>query len=406
MKEIGRLRLKFILYNMLIVTAVIGVTFGALVSVVRQKGDRESGLALERGLSGGEEELLAEPGSSVRIPYFSVLVEPDGRVVTKAGYDPFFPDAEFRERMALLGMQAEEADGVLSGYHLRFLRREQPEGHLLVFVDTSYGDSLRSGILRHGGLACAGIWIVFLGLSCLFSGWAVKPVRDSVRQQKRFIADASHELKTPLTVITADAALLAQRCSGLSEETDRWLSHINQECAAMKKLVESLLLLAKGDACAEGKRARERLDLSGLVTEKALVFDPLFFQEGKQLETRVEEGIFVMGEGGQLAQLIQALLDNAVKYGAEGGLTEVRLERCGKKAARIWVNSQGPEIPKEKRALLFQRFYRGDPARETDGSFGLGLAIAGEAARRHGGKMGVEYKDGMNCFYAVLPLAR
>lgn len=174
----------------------------------------------------------------------------------------------------------------------------------------------------------------------------------------------------------------------------------------MKKLVESLLLLAKGDACAEGKRARERLDLSGLVTEKALVFDPLFFQEGKQLETRVEEGIFVMGEGGQLAQLIQALLDNAVKYGAEGGLTEVRLERCGKKAARIWVNSQGPEIPKEKRALLFQRFYRGDPARETDGSFGLGLAIAGEAARRHGGKMGVEYKDGMNCFYAVLPLAR
>ena len=112
MKEIGRLRLKFILYNMLIVTAVIGVTVGALVSVVRQKGDRESGLALERGLSGGEEDL---PGSSMRIPYFSVLVEPDGRVVTKAGYDPFFPDAEFRERMALLGMQAEEADGVLSG---------------------------------------------------------------------------------------------------------------------------------------------------------------------------------------------------------------------------------------------------------------------------------------------------
>lgn len=435
MKEIRRLRRKFIIYNMLIVTAVIGITFAALVLVLQSRGDEEGRMILERAVEQPGERLIFDAVPQVRLPYFSVLVTENGEVIMREGAYNSFPGTAYLEQLAILGMAAEADDGILDGYQLRYLRVEQPSGHLLVFADTSYGDTVRNALLRYGGLTCAAIWLVFLGLSFLFSHWAVRPIARSMRLQKQFVADASHELKTPLTVITANAELLQERCAGLPGEAERWLSNINQECRDMRALVESLLLLAKGDTWTKRKESWKVFSFSELVTEKLLIFEPLIFQEGKELRYEVADDVMVKGDAAQLGQLVKVLLDNAVKYaesipvktGAAGtGQTgagaagtdraredgagvsahvEVRLETAGHGRARLWVNSEGEPIPKEKRTLIFQRFYRDEKVRASRAGYGLGLAIAGEIAANHHAAIGVEYRDGMNCFYVNLHTA-
>lgn len=422
MKEISRLRRKFIIYNMLIVTAVIGITFAALVFVLQSRGDEESRMILERAVEQPGERLIFDAVPQVRLPYFSVLVTEKGEVIMREGAYNSFPGAGYLEQLALLGMAAEADDGILDGYQLRYLRVEQPAGHLLVFADTSYGDTVRDALLHYGGLACAAIWLVFLGLSFLFSHWVVRPIAQSMRLQKQFVADASHELKTPLTVITANAELLQERCAGLPGEAKRWLSNINQECRDMRTLVESLLFLVKGDTRTKRKESWKVFSFSDLVTEKLLIFEPLIFQEGKELHYEVADDVMVKGDAAQLGQMVKVLLDNAVKYadgtsaatdseGTDqaradrtdgGGRVEVRLEPAGRGRARLWVNSEGEAIPKEKRTLIFQRFYRDEKVRAARAGYGLGLAIAGEIAANHHAAIGVEYRDGMNCFYVNL----
>ena len=132
MKEISRLRRKFIIYNMLIVTAVIGITFAALVCVLQSRGDEESRLILERAVEQPGERLIFDAVPQVRLPYFSVLVTENGEVIMRDGAYNSFPGAGYLERLALLGMAAEADDGILDGYQLRYLRVEQPAGHLLV----------------------------------------------------------------------------------------------------------------------------------------------------------------------------------------------------------------------------------------------------------------------------------
>ena len=417
MKEISRLRRKFISYNMLIVTAVIGITFTALILVLRSRGDEEGRLILERAVEQPGERLIFDAVPQVRLPYFSVLVTENGEVIMRESAYNSFPGMGYLEQLAFLGMAAKADNGILDGYQLRYLRVEQPSGHLLVFADTSYGDTVLDAVLRYGGLACAVIWLLFLGLSFLFSHWVVRPIAQSLRLQKQFVADASHELKTPLTVITANAELLQERCAGLPEEADRWLEHINQECRDMRALVESLLLLAKGDTWTKRKESWETFSFSDVLTEKLLVFEPLFYQAGKELQFEVADDVFVKGDASQLGQLVTVLLDNAVKYASgtadeageagedragSAGRVEVRLEPAGRGRAKLWVNSEGEPIPKEKRTLIFQRFYRDERVRASRTGYGLGLAIASEVAAKHHAAIGVEYRDGMNCFYVSL----
>lgn len=398
MKEISRLRLKFICYNMLIVTAVIGITFCAVAFIMEKRVGAQGSQALAKVVSQEEHPLIFTTLSSAKNPYFSVMVGEDGMVTPwDRGFEAF-PGQDFLEQLAFLGMAGEEDSGILEGYHLRYLRVSRPAGYMIAFADTSYEDSLRSGVMKYGALACAGIWLGFLVLSYFFSRWAVRPVEESIRMQKQFVADASHELKTPLTVITANTELLSEQYTGISPEADKWLEHIMEECREMRSLVESLLLLAKNDALAPKKGIFRVFSLSDLVMEKVLTFEPVFYQEEKRLEYQLDEAVRMFGDPEQMGQLIKALLDNAVKYSLPKGKTVVKLEAAGRRWARLWVNSQGEAIPDEKRSLIFRRFYRGDRARSSSG-YGLGLAIAAETAGKHRAKIGMEYREGMNCFY-------
>ncbi|MCB7319177.1 sensor histidine kinase [Lacrimispora sp. 210928-DFI.3.58] len=403
MKEIDRLRWKFMFYNMLIVTAVIGVTFCCAALLVKKRGRQEINAVLSQAVE--YQDLHGrqwQDPEQTRVPHFSVLVQPDGVIVLQDGAYHSFPDQEFLESVVFLGMDGGQETGNLEDYSLRYLRVSGSAGDLIAFADTSYEESMMDEVLLHGGLACCLIWLGFLVLSYFFARWAVRPVEESVRRQKQFVADASHELKTPLTVITANAELLKERCEGMAEDVDKWLDNVDQECIQMRRLVESLLLLARSDLMKKGRKDWERIDLSDLLLEELLTFEPVFYQMGKTIAYETGDPVWVKGNPAQLKQVIQILLDNAVKYSKEGGRTEIRLEPWGRRKLCLWVKSEGNVIPKEQRKAIFQRFYRGEASHSSEEGYGLGLAIAKEIAENHKGDMGVVCEEGRNCFYLKL----
>ena len=403
MKEISRLRMKFICYNMLIVTAVIGITFCAVAFVMEKRVSAQGRLALAKVVSQEEHPLIFTTRSPAQTPYFSVMVGEDGMVTPWEGGYEAFPGQEFLEEMAFLGMAGEEDMGLLEGYHLRYLRVSRPTGYMIAFADTSYEDTLRNGVMQYGGLACAGIWIGFLVLSYFFSRWAVKPVEESIRMQKQFVADASHELKTPLTVILANTGLVLSHPEDTVAAQSKWLEYTHDEAEQMKGLVDDLLFLAKSDA-ARQPAARAETAISEVALGCLLPFESVAFESGVALEHRITLGLSLRGDEGQLRRLVMILLDNAVKYAGPGGTVTLTLERHQERL-RLAVHNTGEPIPPEHLPHLFERFYRADAARNrSGGGYGLGLAIARSIVEGHHGRLTVTSTAAAGTtFTALLP---
>ena len=172
----------------------------------------------------------------------------------------------------------------------------------------------------------------------------------------------------------------------------------------MRDLTGHLLDLARVDNGIP-KSGWTPVNWSKTVSDQALILEPLCFEQGLTLETQVEEGLTVLGSAAHLAQIPEILLDNARKYSSPGGEIVLRLERSGKRHCLLSVSNPGPALSPEVRRHLFERFYRADPARSRDGSYGLGLAIAQTVVSSHQGRIWVTSEEGRNTFRVRLPLA-
>lgn len=214
----------------------------------------------------------------------------------------------------------------------------------------------------------------------------VKPLETSYQKQKQFISDAGHELKTPVSVVSANAEILAREIGN-----NQWLSNIQYENERMGKLVAQLLELVRTENVIMQK---EYLDLSRLVESGALPLESVAFEKGLMLNLEIQKGICVVGNSSQLSQLVSILIDNAICHGQEGKEVVVRLTQNHNYAILSIVNT-AEEIPPEKLEQLFERFYRADEARNGDDKhYGLGLAIARSIVTAHKGKIEVKcYND-------------
>lgn len=409
MKEIVRLKIKFLFYNMAIVTAVIGVTFFAAAAVVKSRSYRETDQILSQIAEGAGSRIIFDGASQVRVPHFSVIVTADGAMLLQEGNYNSFPDQAFLDEVILLGMDGRGETGFLPEYSLKYFREARPEGVFLAFADTSYSETMMESVWQYGAAACVGIWLLFFVLSWFFAGWAVRPLEKAMTAQKEFVANASHELKTPLTILAANTELLSGHISGRDEESDKWLENMKQECQEMRKLVESLLTLARSDAGTGKKKSFSRFDFGELLMEELLTFEPVFYQAGRMLSYEdLEESreFFVNGNREELKQLLQVLLDNAVRYSNPQSATTVSMEETGRGGFCLQVKSHGTPIPKEQREAVFERFYRGDTSRASGFGCGLGLSIAKEIAREHKAVLGLTCEDGANCFYLKMRTSR
>lgn len=283
------------------------------------------------------------------------------------------------------------SEGFDASIHAAWLSEQSVDGTRLAIVDTTAIDALLREQVRTDALIICLTLVAFFGISSLLATWALRPVERAWEQQRRFVSDASHELKTPLAVILANVQIL-QREEGLSDDARRWVDSTADEANQMKDLVNDLLQLARSDESAAGTMSMrsEDIDLSEMVEGACLEFDAVAFERECMLESDVAEGVTCKGDPDWMERLVRILIDNACKYGAQGTTIRVRLAREGSHT-RLSVNNMGNPIDPEDLPHVFERFYRSDKARthSGEGGFGLGLAIAKGIAEAHGGSIAV-----------------
>ena len=270
-----KLRMKFVLINMLIVTIMLGVIFGLLYYSTSRNLERESVQMMRNlAISPAKPAPPDKRRGDVHLPYFSILIDRDGNAVATDGNFYDLSDTEQIDSLLVLTYETNTESGVLKEYRLRFLRAQTPMGSRIIFADMTSERSTLDHMIRAFVIVGGAAFIVFLGISVFLARWAVKPVDRAWQQQKQFVADASHELKTPLTVIMTDAELLhAPDCP----ETDRKMltDSILTMSSQMRGLVENLLDLARIDN-GSVKEEFGVVSFSDIVSEAAMTFEPLF----------------------------------------------------------------------------------------------------------------------------------
>jgi len=393
-----KLRLKFVLITMTIVVAMLMTIFITVYHFTKSDLNRQSSTML-RELTQSVQKAggMTRPNREVSLPYFIINIHLNGDVhfVGYTSYD--LNDNALLQDLIQKVYRSEERSGTLSEYELLYSTVSGMGTQSIVFLDvSSHGDTL-SSLIQICGLIGLGAILVFLVMSILLAKWAVKPVQTAWDQQKQFISDASHELKTPLTVIMSNAELLQTEPENQPQLTQSILTMSQR----MRALVEGMLELARSDN-GQSKMQLEPLDFSRLVETAVLPFEPVLFERQQLLETAAESEIKVRGSQEHLQRVLGVLLDNAAKYGTPGTVT-VTLRRSGADSCILSVANPGIPIEKQQQSKIFDRFYRGDTARTEGGSFGLGLPIAKTIVENHKGKIWVQSNPTGNCFCIQLP---
>ena len=269
-----------------------------------------------------------------------------------------------------------------------FLVVDKPYGQIIVFAERS----IEMRLLEQ--LTTTSVWVagicalILICFTAFLSKWMVGPIKKAFDDQRQFVSDASHELKTPLTIISANADVLQNEIG-----ENRQVLNIKSQTERMNGLVHDLLMLAKTD---EGKTevVMNKFNLSSAVLNTALEFESRAFEEGKQYSYEINENISCIGDEKHIKQLVGILTDNAIRYSNTNGQIKISLKREGNHV-RISVYNTGTGIMDEERYKIFERFYRSDESRSREtGGYGVGLSIAKAIVEMHRGKISVMGKHG------------
>ena len=297
------------------------------------------------------------------------------------------------------------SDGAASNW--RYMYKQIDSGYIIAFTEISSDLStlrmLAVCLLIIALIAMVGT--VFISL--FFANRSIRPVEEAYNKQKQFIADASHELKTPLATINTNIDVLLSKDDSIADEEKKWLIYIKDEARRMSKLTNDLLYLARADYGAENQ-VYGSVSWTDIVRNAILVMEARVFEQNVKLESEIADGINVAASAEQLKQLVMILLDNAVKYTPAGGSIELKLFKKSSDAY-LSVRNTGAGISEADLPHIFDRFYRSDKARTyTENSgYGLGLAIAKAIADSFKGSISAESNpDSYTLFTVKIPLLK
>ena len=325
--------------------------------------------------------------------FYSVAISYDNKVIEIRNDDAaVYTDAEL-ESAARQALEKSDTNGVID--NLVYYRMDKGGYTLVSFMDNTIIRESVNTLFRYtlifGGVAIVALYF----LAAYLAKKIVTPLEESYQKQKQFISDAGHELKTPVSVVSANAELLSREIGD-----NQWLQNIQYENERMGKLVGQLLELARTEKITPQV---EYLDLSRLVAGGVLPFESVAYENGLTLNSQIADGIIALGNSTQLSQLVSILVDNAIRHSRNGKEVSISLTHTRSNAVFSVIND-GEPIPQEQTAQLFERFYRADEARNgEDKHYGLGLAIAKAIVEAHHGKIEVSCYDGKVCFTVQVP---
>ena len=404
---IRNLRIRLIAAAMLSLFIVISLIIGAInianYRAILQAADSVLDMMKENGghLAPAEDmdinwrkagPRLKSPELQFEMRYFSAVVSADGAVAAADTGRIAAVDGETVAEYVRRALKKSGERGLIEGY--RFLRYAEGEYTRIIFLDCGRLLVGFMDVLVHSvTIALLGILTVFV-LMVLMSRRIIRPISESYEKQKRFITDAGHEIKTPITIIDADVEIMEME-TGPNE----WLQDIRNQAARLSALTSDLIYLAR----MEESRKITLIDfpISDLAAETAASFQAPALTRKIHFSTEIQPMLSFRGDENNIRQLISILLDNAVKYSDENGYIGFRLEKQGR-AICINVENSVDALPEGALENMFDRFYRGDPARSSQvNGYGIGLSIARAIVNAHRGKIAASAPDGKRLVISV-----
>lgn len=300
-------------------------------------------------------------------------------------------------------LQKKSDKGFIEGsdYNLAYVYRKSPVGVEMAFKDSSmYKKTIRKLIMS--AVIVGGISIFLSYIICLYiANKAVKPVEEAYNSQKRFIADASHELKTPLAVVKTNVEILKANKNETVDSQKKWIDYISFQTDRMSKLVSDLLYLAKADNN-EVLGVQSKFNISDTIMNQLLSFEAVIYENELTLNCDIQEDIRFLGNKEGINQLVGILLDNAIKHSYKNKEIKVMLKEI-KGTIRFVVTNYGEVIPEEDLDKIFERFYRVDKSRSREkGGYGLGLSIAKTIVEREKGTIRAVSRNNETSFIVEL----
>lgn len=410
---IKKLRIKFIATAMCSVFAVLAVIIGAINIAnycnINERADRLLFVLESNGgyfPKPGEEEKKEPKKDKLHKPkelspeapfdtrYFTVTLSDGGELVSADVGKIAAVSENDAVTYAKECFQKNKTGGFKDNYKFSVISVEN--GRMYIFIDCSQSLSTFKSFLYSSLLAStAGLITVFI-LVLIFSRAVVRPLEESYQKQKRFITDAGHEIKTPLTIIDANAEVLEMEVG-----ENEWIRSIKNQVKRLSELTGKLVFLSKMDEESNILNF-EDFSLSDAVSETAFPFETMAKAQNKELSISIEPNIIYRGDEYSIRRLVSVLLDNAIKYSPDGGKTELSLSSDGKQK-RLRVKNSVEKIEKGDHSVLFERFYRSDESRNSQtGGHGIGLSIAKAIVTAHKGKISAHSEDGKSIEFTVI----
>lgn len=328
---------------------------------------------------------------------YAIRLDENNNIVEIINHTPDDVNEERIKKLAetIIGEKNHEeikiSDLIFDDYSYMFLKN----GESLIIMDNTNAKDIFIRALTTSIIIFAILELIIIYISKKLTSWIIKPVIETFNKQKQFIADASHELKTPLSVIIASAEALEN-----DPKEKKWLDNITSESERMNNLITDLLEMAKSENGIKEQYVVENLSKAAL--RGVLTFESLIFEKDIKLDYDIQENVILSCNSNQIKQLVSILIDNSIKHCSQNGEIIIKLKK--EKGNIIFsVTNKGKEIPKEEREKIFERFYRADESRNrNDNRYGLGLAIAKNIVTNHNGIIQVNCENGYTTFKVII----
>ena len=378
-----KLRLKLLLINMSLLTTVFVAIFGTIYII--------SSVNMNRQINSSLYSLIyTNPKFGPNVTFITIELDQSGNIIKQNQSFNTEVDPTLLKNASTTIINDKDSLGTItiSNNDYSYLKSTNINTGItkIALIDKTNNQAVLYQLFKSFLLVGTLSLIILFIISMYLTNKSIKPIKETFEKQKQFIADASHELKTPLTIIKTNTSLVLSNPDDTVKNQTKWINYINSQTDRMSKLIDEMLSLAKLDA-QEDNLHFTTINISKIIESMMLMFDAIIYENNINLETSISKDIFINGDKESIKKLFSILMDNAIKHTNKNGNLSIKLF-IDKNKVKIVVKNTGKGIASENLEKIFDRYYRADNsrARET-GGYGLGLAIAKSIVTQHKGKI-------------------